>query len=484
MKRAASRGSAVGLRRLAAATPIAISLVAIAASPLAVPRASDDASIRPLEPATPSPLAALARLGGPATVSVEGPHAFSLAAPGLSAKDRRAFSVGNAFFRDNWVIAPASAEGRDGLGPFFNANSCSACHMEDGRGSVPLDGEAGVGVVVFLSPREADGEPHPTYGGQLHDQAIPGVAPEAAIRLSPATTTGRYPDGTPYELVRWDLSFDNAAYGPLDEVRRSMRIGQQLAGVGLLEAIDEATLLALEDPDDRDGDGISGRAHRVIGADGTIGIGRFGWKASQPTLEAQVIAALHEDLGITSRMRPHEAATDAQPEALAAPSGGSPEIDDHKIGRLAHYCRVLAVPAQRRVGDPQVEAGRELFAAIGCTACHLPELRTGTHSPIEAFRDVVIRPYTDLLLHDMGEGLADDRRDGAATGREWRTPPLWGLGLLKVVNPEARFLHDGRAATIEEAILWHGGEAEASRDRFMQLDASERAAVLAFLESL
>lgn len=463
---------------------IAISLAAIGASPLPVPKASDDASIRPLEPATPSPLAALGRLGGPATVSVEGPHAFSLAAPGLSAKDRRAFSVGNAFFRDNWVIAPASAEGRDGLGPLFNANSCSACHMEDGRGSVPLDGEVGLGIVVFISPRDADGEPHPAYGGQLHDQAIPGVVPEASIRLTPVATPGRYPDGTSYELSRWDVAFENPAYGPLDGIRHSLRVGQQLVGVGLLEAIDDATLLALEDPDDRDGDGISGRVHRVVGADGTVGIGRFGWKASQPTLKAQVIAALHEDLGITSRTRPNEAATSAQVAALGAPSGGSPEIDDHKIARLSHYCRVLAVPAQRRVGDPQVEAGRELFTAIGCTACHVPELRTGTHSPIEAFRDVVIRPYTDLLLHDMGDGLADDRRDGEATGREWRTPPLWGLGLLKVVNPDARFLHDGRAATIEEAILWHGGEAEASRNRFMSLDASERAALLAFLESL
>ena len=222
----------------------------------------------------------------------------------------------------------------------------------------------------------------------------------------------------------------------------------------------------------------------MVGADGTVGLGRFGWKASQPTLEAQVIAALHEDLGITSPTRPHEAATSVQSAALAAPSGGSPEIDDHKIGRLAHYCRVLAVPAQRRVGDLKVEQGRELFAATGCTACHVPELRTGANTPIESFREVVIRPYTDLLLHDLGEGLADDRRDGEASGREWRTPPLWGLGLLKVVNPDARFLHDGRAATIEEAILWHGGEAEASRARFMQLDADERAALLAFLESL
>jgi CxxC motif-containing protein (DUF1111 family) len=480
-----ARRCSIGVLPFAAVLPVALSLAATTAAPFGASNAADTASTATPSPhAAPSPLATIARLGGPATVAVEGLHAFSLAAPGLPAKHRRAFSVGNAFFRDNWVIAPASAEGRDGLGPLFNANSCSACHMEDGRGTVPLEGEVGLGVVVFLSPREADGEPHPTYGAQLHDQAIPGVEPEARLRLDPVTTPGRYPDGTSYELTRWDLAFENPAYGPLDDVRHSMRVGQQLVGVGLLEAIDDATLLAMEDPDDRDGDGISGRAHRVVGADGTVGLGRFGWKASQPTLEAQVIAALHEDLGITSPTRPHEAATSVQSAALAAPSGGSPEIDDHKIGRLAHYCRVLAVPAQRRVGDLKVEQGRELFAATGCTACHVPELRTGASTPIEAFREVVIRPYTDLLLHDLGEGLADDRRDGEASGREWRTPPLWGLGLLKVVNPDARFLHDGRAATIEEAILWHGGEAEASRARFMQLDADERAALLAFLESL
>ena len=425
------------------------------------------------------------RLGGPATVEADGPNAFSLPAPGISREDRRAFSVGNSFFRDNWVVAPASAAGRDGLGPLFNANSCSACHQEDGRGRPPASLEdVGLGMVVFVSPRDADGAPHPIYGAQIQDQAIPGVAPEARVAVEPEFVPGVYGDGTPFELRRWKLTPRDMGYGPLGDVRLSMRLGQQVIGVGLLEAVDDATIVAREDPDDRDGNGISGRAHRVMGADGTKGIGRFGWKASQPTLEAQVIAALHGDIGITSAARLSEDLTSTQRAMNDAHSGGVPEIDEHKIARIAHYCRVLAVPAQRGAGTPEVERGRALFARAGCTGCHTPTLVTGSSSAIELFRNIIIHPYTDLLLHDMGEGLADDRRDGDASGREWRTPPLWGIGLLETVNGHAHYLHDGRARTFEEAILWHGGEAERSRDAFAAMRADERRALVAFLSSL
>jgi len=426
-----------------------------------------------------------ARLGGPATVEVDGPHAFSLPAPGLSREERRAFSVGNSFFRDNWVFAPASATGRDGLGPLFNANSCSACHPDDGRGRPPIArGEVGLGMVLFLSAADADGAPHPVYGGQLQDQAAPGVVAEGTLVLEPEFIAGRYDDGTPYELRRWRISIEDEGYGPLGALRKSLRLGQQVIGVGLLEAVDDAAIIEREDPDDRDGDGISGRAHRVTGADGTKGIGRFGWKASQPTLEAQVIAALHGDIGITSAARPDEDLTSAQRAVIDAPSGGSPEIDEHKIGRIAHYCRVLAVPAQRGAGTPEVERGRALFARAGCTGCHTPTLVTGGSSPIELFRNATIHPYTDLLLHDMGDGLADDRRDGDASGREWRTPPLWGIGLLETVNGHAHYLHDGRARTLEEAILWHGGEGQRARDAFAAMSVEERRALVAFLSSL
>lgn len=424
-----------------------------------------------------------ARLGGPATVEVDGPTAFSLPMPGLSREDRRAFSVGNALFRDNWVVAPASAEGRDGLGPLFAASSCSACHQDDGRGVPPTEGAGvGRGWIVLLSPDDRDGEPHPVYGPQLQDQAIPGVRPEARVVVRPQPTAGRYPDGTAFVLERWELAIEDPAYGPLGPVRTSLRVGPQVIGGGLIEAVDDANILAREDPGDRDGDGISGRAHRVGGAAGRVG--RFGWKATQASLEDQVQAAFHGDVGITSPRFPDEQLSVPQQDRVREPSGGSPEIDAAKVARVAHYCRVLAVPAQRSPADPQVIRGREAFARAGCTACHVPELRTGTGSPIEALRGVAFRPYTDLLLHDMGDGLADGRRDGDASGREWRTPPLWGIGLVPTVNGHSRYLHDGRARSLEEAVLWHGGEARRSRDAFMAMESAERAALLAFLGSL
>lgn len=213
-------------------------------------------------------------------------------------------------------------------------------------------------------------------------------------------------------------------------------------------------------------------------------VGRFGWKASQASLEDQVQAAFHGDIGITSPRFPLEQLSAAQREVVREPSGGEPEIDAAKVSRVAHYCRVLAVPAQRTPEDPQVNLGREVFARAGCAACHVPELRTGNGSPIEALRGVAFRPYSDLLLHDMGEGLADGRRDGDASGREWRTPPLWGIGLVPTVNGHSRYLHDGRARSLEEAVLWHGGEAQRSRDAFMAMEPAERAALLAFLGSL
>jgi len=429
------------------------------------------------------PVPDFSRSGGPATVESEGRLAFGMASPGLSVEERRAFAVGNSFFRDNWIVAPASAEGRDGLGPLFNANSCSACHPDDGRGVPPLDLEhRGRGAVVLLGTGDA-GEGHPIYGRQLQDQGVPGVTREAEVLVEPVSVAGSYPDGTPYQLLRWDLVLRDPAYGDLAGVRTSLRVGQQLVGLGLLEAVADGAILAREDPEDRDGDGVSGRARRVESG-GVVRIGRFGWKAAQPTLEQQVMAALHEDMGLTSPAHPQEPVTAAQPAALAAPSGGSPEVDMAKVDRIAHYVRVLAVPAARRADDPEVSLGRSLFTEVGCVACHLPEWRTGNDSPIAAFRGATIRPYTDLLLHDMGEALADDRPEPGAEPREWRTPPLWGIGLVQVVTPDARFLHDGRAATIEEAVLWHGGEAERSRRLFMGLDRRERAALLAFVGSL
>lgn len=254
-------------------------------------------------------------------------------------------------------------------------------------------------------------------------------------------------------------------------------------GTGLLEGIPTEDIAAAEDPDDSDGDGISGRAHWVTDADGERVLGRFGWKAAVPTVEAQGSGAFNGDMGITSTLNPDQPCTAAQTECSAQPNGGEPEVDDEKMATVTFYTRTLAVPARRRVREPDTDRGEELFVGVGCASCHTPAQRTGSDT-VDALSEQAIRPYTDLLLHDMGPALADHRQDRDASGTEWRTPPLWGIGLFETVNDHSRYLHDGRARNLTEAVMWHGGEAEAARDRFAELSAADRKALLAFLESL
>jgi CxxC motif-containing protein (DUF1111 family) len=429
-----------------------------------------------------------ASLGGAATVADSGINAFGYPAAVLTREQRRAFAVGNAFFKDNWVAAPASAAGRDGLGPLFNARSCSSCHLRDGRGRPPLQGDRESHGLLLRLGVGTDGPdaPHPVYGGQLQDAALADLRPEGRIALHTEPRPGRLPDGTAYELLLPRYEIAEPGYGPLgDDLRVGPRIAPALIGLGLLEAIPDADLLFRADPDDRDGDGISGRAHWVTDArTGARALGRFGWKATQPTVEQQAAAAFAGDLGITSTLFPDAGASAGQREARAKPSGGEPELDDHKLERIAFYCRVLAVPARRGADRAIVQRGERLFGAIGCAACHVPVHRTGDAAVVEAYRRQTIRPYTDLLLHDLGADLADGKRDGDAQTSEWRTPPLWGIGLVEVVNGHTRFLHDGRARDLHEAILWHGGEASRSADRYRALEAREREALLEFLRSL
>jgi CxxC motif-containing protein (DUF1111 family) len=263
----------------------------------------------------------------------------------------------------------------------------------------------------------------------------------------------------------------------------SPRIAPAVFGVGLLEAVPEEVIVAAADPDDVDGDGVSGRPNRIVDSDGDISLGRFGWKANVASVEQQTAGAFLGDVGITSSIHPTQDCTAAEVACRDAISGGEPELDDHKLGRVVFYTRTLAVPARRDVTVPDVVAGEAVFSSIGCASCHTPELQTGD-TDIVALRGQTIRPYTDLLLHDLGPGLADGRPDGLATGTEWRTPPLWGIGLVETVNGHTRFLHDGRARNLTEAVLWHGGEADGAQQRFRSLSASERAALIAFLESL
>lgn len=427
-------------------------------------------------------------LGGETTAFSQGRNAFELSARNLNNEERRTFEVGDSFFNQNWVTAPASTEARDGLGPTFNAQSCSSCHSHDGRAKPPdHDDDPTRGLLLRLSVPGPDGPvEEPTYGGQLQDRAINGVPPEGRISIRYETITGEYADGATYTLRKPTYTIMEPAFGPLHpDVMTSPRIAPATIGMGLLEAIPEDAVLALADPEDSDGDGISGRPNMVWDDEqGRQVLGRFGWKASQPTVERQSAGAFHGDIGITSRHFPEENCPPAQSACLEAPNGGSPEVPDERLGKVTFYVQTLAVPAMRNVDDPQVREGARLFMEAGCGACHTPRHETAEDYPIRPLRGQVFFPYTDLLLHDMGEGLADNRPDGDASGKEWRTPPLWGIGLVETVNGHTMFLHDGRARSIEEAVLWHDGEARQSRDYFIGLSSEERESVIRFLRSL
>lgn len=440
------------------------------------------------DPAVPVPPDdQLALSGGDATVFMEGSTAFSQSVPGLDREANRAFSVGNNFFNDNWVTAPASTTGRDGLGPLFNAQSCSSCHLFDGRGAPPANNDDPErGLLLRLSIIGPDGTPvpEPTYGDQLQDRAITDVPVEGRIVIDYAEVPGQYADGTAYSLLKPTYSIADLGYGPMaHDVMISPRIAPAVFGVGLLEAVTEATVLAASDPEDADGDGISGRPNMIVVADGSSVLGRFGWKANVPTVNDQNAGAFLGDIGITTPVRPDENCTAVQAECQQSINGGTPEVDELKLSRVTFYTRTLAVPGRRDVGLVDTTAGEALFMEAGCASCHSPQLVTGK-SDIAQLSEQTIRPYTDLLIHDMGEGLADGRPDQSATGTEWRTAPLWGIGLVDDVNGHSRYLHDGRARNLEEAILWHGGEAEASTAEFIEMTAQSRRQLLIFLESL
>ena len=326
-----------------------------------------------------------AALGGPATVWDSGLDAFAFPASFLDRMERRAFAVGNAFFKENWVTAPSSVEGRDGLGPLFVARSCSTCHLHDGRGRPPRDAEPESSGLLFRVGVASGSEsrPHPVYGEQLQDRAVAGVEPEARVRIEIRSIEGRYADGTPYSLEQPVYVIESPAFGPLgDDVLVSPRVAPQLIGLGLLDAITEASIQARADPDDRDGDGISGRTNQVADRrSGTLALGRFGWKANQPTIEQQVTNAFQQRPGITSSLFPDEPLTPRQSASVRYVSGGEPELDTHKLERIAFYCRVLGVPARRDVGLPEVRRGASVFDGMGCAGCHLAEQTTGRIPP-------------------------------------------------------------------------------------------------------
>jgi CxxC motif-containing protein (DUF1111 family) len=408
--------------------------------------------------------------------------------PGLDDAGRERFFRGRSLFRQSWVIAPADDKAA-GLGPLYNRLACISCHQKNGRGRAP-DGpdERMLSMLVRLSVpgRAADGgpNPHPAYGGQLNEEGVPGVPGEGRAALSwielPAVTLA---GGEKVAQRRPQVEFVDLAYGDLHGSLHSLRVGQPVYGLGLLEAVPAATLVRLAR--EAKPDGVRGRVNRVRdAATGRDVVGRFGFKANMPNLRQQIAGAFVGDLGITSPLFPSENCTAAQAACRAAPSAAHPELPAADLDAIEFYLAHVAPPPQRDADAPQVRDGAALFERIGCTACHRPELRTGPapRFPLTAGRRIA--PYTDLLLHDLGPGLADGRPDYRAGPRQWRTPPLWGIGLVPRINEHSQYLHDGRARNLQEAVLWHGGEAAAARRRYVELAPEARRALLAFLESL
>ena len=448
--------------------------------------------------------------GGAQTVRARATaDAFSQPAANLGFAGELDFKLGNGLFKRVWVSAPASTIASDGLGPLFNARSCQRCHLKDGRGHPPASpGDDAVSLVLRISvPADTDDtaaerfiagthdtRPDPVYGTQIQDHALPGLLPEARVAVSWIEAPVALSGGEIATLRRPTWSATDLAYGPLAEgARLSARVAPQMIGMGLLEAIPTDEILALSDPDDADGDGISGRP-QVVWSDvhDRPMLGRFGWKAGNPSVYEQSASAFAGDMGLSNPVHRAGAGdcTDAQTDCTAARHGDDPahgglEVDDPAMDLVATYARTLGVPARRDVADPDVLRGRRVFHETGCAACHRPSHVTARMAdPDDPASFQLIWPHTDLLLHDMGDGLADDRPEGRATGREWRTPPLWGLGLTEDVSGHTQLLHDGRARSPLEAILWHGGEAQAARDRVASMPPEDRAALLRYLDSL
>ncbi|WP_299024578.1 di-heme oxidoredictase family protein [uncultured Sulfitobacter sp.] len=431
--------------------------------------------------------------------------AFSLPSGNITFEDELNFKVGNGLFRKLWVSSPSSTLASDGLGPLYNARSCQRCHIKDGRGHPPenaADNSISMFLRVSVPGTQADAieqiegyfatRPDPTYGTQLQDFAVQGHPSEYRLDTTYKEEVITLADGTSVSLRHPTYRAADLGYGPLHkDAMLSPRIAPQMIGLGLLEAISTADILAHADPEDADGDGISGRPNIVWShVHNQPMLGRFGLKAGSPTILEQSASAFAGDIGISNPIFQAGAGecTVLQTDCIAAIHGDGDdrvfEIDQVGLDLVTFYSRNLGVPARRGVDDPEVLAGKQVFYETGCTSCHTPSFVTQrlADQPEQSFQ--LIWPYTDMLLHDMGPDLADNRPEARATGREWRTPPLWGIGLTQQVSGHSYFLHDGRARSLLEAVLWHGGEAAAQRDRVIALPTSEREALIAYLESL
>ena len=412
-------------------------------------------------------------------------EAYLQPVPGLSHGELRKFRAGEKQFKAPWVVFPLLG-GEWGLGPTFLANSCVGCHVQAGRGrTFDEPGAIAFQQLLRLSvPGEGpDGGPlpHPNYGDQLKENLKPG---EAELYIDWVPFTVKLPDGTAVELRKPSVRVEKPNFGPIDDsVLTSLRNTQVVFGAGYLEAVTEEDILALAKL--QQSQGLNGRPNYVRDdINKRTVIGRFGWKANQPSIKQQIAAAFHGDMGVTSSLYIEENCPPIQTLCRAMPPGNKPELLDYSWDELHFWQLALDAPAPRNQEDAQVIRGGQLFTQARCAQCHVPELRTGDFPALQQISKKTFRAYTDLLLHDMGPGLADGRPDFKAGPRDWRTAPLWGIGLSAQVNGSTHLLHDGRARNVLEAILWHGGEAQASRDLFAGFSKQEREDLIAFVNSL
>lgn len=423
--------------------------------------------------------------GGEGTVFVSDNQAYNQALANLSSQHKSEYLSGISQFFS--IFNPVQSAAHGGLGPQFNMTSCRQCHRGNGRSQPPMsEDDLNTGLLIRLSIAGEDehGGPLgvPAFGSQLQTRATDENPVEGKYYIDYVSEQVMYADGNGVAIYQPYINFYNLYETMPAGVLKSARNASPVFGLGLLEAVSDQEIISRADEQDANGDYISGKVNNVWDiASQSMKVGRFGWKASSPTIMQQNAEAFNQDMGVTSELIPNENCS-SQTNCV----GGSTteyDITMAELEQLESFIRGIAVPAPRHLEAEEVQQGRQLFYDIGCTGCHTPQLITGESEWVELSHQIIY-PYTDLLLHDLGEVLGDGRPDFEASANEWRTAPLWGIGLTKVVNPDAKFLHDGRASTLEEAILWHGGEAYWAKNAFIALTAAERAAVIAFLNAL
>lgn len=425
------------------------------------------------------------KAGGETTVFNATSFAYSFPALNLDDEEDFKHGEGDKIFDFRYVSAPYHIN--QGLGPIFNNNSCVACHPEDGRAIFPknINDRSGFFLRTSLGvDANFNNIPTPGFGTQIQNQALIfyGFQPEAQFAVTYTDIVETFADGTKVILKKPHYSLINSYIQPPADMLLSPRIGSPVFGLGLLENIPAENIIAAQDVNDRDNDGISGKANFVYDAvSKSVQLGRFGWKANTATLLEQCAGAFVHDMGITSPLFPKETG-DGQSNGNDG-YADDPEIDQQTLDMVTFYCQTLAVPAARNLDKTSVRNGAKIFEEIGCAKCHTPQQKTGK-SDIKALANQTFYPYTDMLLHDMGDDLADGRPDFQANGNEWKTRPLWGIGLQALVNGHTEFLHDGRAKNITEAILWHGGEAKNAKEEFKKLSKKQREDLLEFLNSI